>query len=868
MASIGDIWLRVLADANGFEADLVKQTGPAADRAGATLGQKLGAGMKMAIGAAAGALVGVATSQGAELDATMRQLQADTGMTDAAAQAAAKSIASMYAGNLQGITDIGKSMAVVVNGLDLTGAAADAMTQKFLTFETATGQDSTAVSAFHEILNAWSLDASAVPGIMDLLVASHQKYGSSITDNEAALQKLAPQMRAMGMTVTDTVNLLNLFDAAGMDASKAMFALNTAVQKLKPGQTLNDLIKQIASIEDPTKRAQEAVKIFGARGGVNLANALKPGITSLNDFATSAADTAGATDTAAKKVESSWQNVAKEIAHQIAGPLAEIGQQFGPLLMVSTLAGPKVLAALGGIGGALGGALAPAIRDALGLYSPTTKAAIAASEAVGVAMGTATATTATATEGTALAAGQAAVATEVEPAAVAAGTSIGGALALAIATAGGAALAVWANGWLQDWWNGLGKSIGIPMPAAGSGLPGAPAGPAVGSPDWLKTHPNSVVPESTAATPMPTGTNTPGAQWVQTAWVGPIRLSADEIDKAIKAAMRGAPKAIADAGLDMRGAMDTNMSALTRILQSQYTSQLTRAGITVGSSFANGIALSGKTVRAAAEALLKTAADGIRSSRSEIDSAIDQVNADLKAKAITQTAEVTNLVTSLLAPALSTALKSPDKQVQADAKYLEQLLTDRLSEINLRPGIISDKTKALIDAAKKSADPQIREMAKTFEDLYAQDLGKTGQSPKVQDAGTNVGTDTAKSMVQGAIDWLGSSTARQQLGDAWAAAVASVSSALTVVAPAGGAGNPNWRDSGGPVFAGTAYRIGVPEVFVPAVDGRILNESQIARLPTAGDRTQNFNIDHITVADANDEMSVIQRLRFMALAQG
>lgn len=324
---------------------------------GNQLSSKLKSAAAAGIGALAGAGLSAVLSTVNELDAAMRKLQADTGMADDAARAAERSIAGMYANNLQGIAGIGATMAVVINGLDLTGDAADAMTEKFLKYETATGQDSAAVSAFHEILNAWSLDASAVPGIMDKLVASHQKYGSSVADNQASLQQLAPQMIALGMDINDTINLLNLFDAAGLDATKAQFALNTAVKNLKPGQTFNDLIKQVTAIEDPTLRAQEAIKVFGARGGVGLANALKPGITSLDDFATSATDTADATEKAAKRIEASIGNQAVLLMHQAKGVMADLALNLGTsadaILLMFALLGPKLFVIGGGIGGLL-----------------------------------------------------------------------------------------------------------------------------------------------------------------------------------------------------------------------------------------------------------------------------------------------------------------------------------------------------------------------------------------------------------------------------------------------------------------------------------------------------------------------------------
>jgi hypothetical protein len=341
---------------------------------------------------AIGAMFGGVLNLGKELDAATKQLVADTGMTATEAGIAEKALAGMYGNNLQGFDQIGAAMAVVINGLDLTGTAADLMTEKFLKFATATGQDAApAVSSFHELLNAWNLTADAAPGIMDKLIASHQKYGSVVTENEDALRRLAPQMTALGMNVDDTIGLLNLFDAAGMDSAKATFALNTAVKNLKPGQTLNDLIKQITSIQDPTERAQEAIKVFGARGGVNLANALKPGITSLDDFKTSADENADATTKAAAAIESGFGAQATLILHRFGGALADVATNFGPFLMAAALLGPKftmmLTSGLGGLAGAFS-------KKIVGAIVESTPAVVAAGEAQGAAVGAAEGTAA------------------------------------------------------------------------------------------------------------------------------------------------------------------------------------------------------------------------------------------------------------------------------------------------------------------------------------------------------------------------------------------------------------------------------------------------------------------------------------------
>ncbi len=348
MSAIADIFAAVHLDlqTGQFEVDAAKIAGTVGDSMSKTLNSKLKSAAVAGIGALGGMAFSAALAGANQLDAAMRKLQADTGMSADEAKRAEGAIAGMYQHNLQGIDQIGATMAVVINGLDLTGTAADAMTAKFLAFETATGQDSAAVSAFHEILNAWNLDASSAAEIMDQLVASHQKYGGSLADNEASLQRLAPQMIAMGMTIEDTIALLNLFDAAGLDASKAQFALNQAVKNLKPGQTFNDLVKQVSSVEDPLQRAQLAITIFGARGGVGLANVLKPGITGLQDFGFAAQDVAGKTEQAAAAVQSGFGAQATLLIHNFVGALSDLATNFGPLLMLAAVAGPRFMSLL------------------------------------------------------------------------------------------------------------------------------------------------------------------------------------------------------------------------------------------------------------------------------------------------------------------------------------------------------------------------------------------------------------------------------------------------------------------------------------------------------------------------------------------
>jgi ethanolamine utilization microcompartment shell protein EutS len=324
--------------------------------------------VRAALGATLGAGLGIMLSGAEQLDAATRQLQADTGM---------------YRCNLQGFDQISAAMARVHNDLGLTGEMADKTTAAFLKFATATGQDAAAsVAAFDDILDAWGLTAADAQIVMDKLVASHQKYGGSIAENEDALSKLAPQLLALNVGIDGGIALLNMFEASGLDSSKAMFALNYAVKQLKPGQSLDDLIRQVTAIEDPTQRAQKAIELFGARGGVGLANVLRPGVKGLGDFAMGAREVAGATTRAADAIESGLGAQFQLLIKNAGGALADFGTQFGPLLMVAGAFGPKFVAAIGAGLGGLAGVVLPRV---LGAITAAVIPAAVAGEAVGTA---------------------------------------------------------------------------------------------------------------------------------------------------------------------------------------------------------------------------------------------------------------------------------------------------------------------------------------------------------------------------------------------------------------------------------------------------------------------------------------------------
>lgn len=366
---LGDVILRVVGDLTKVKADITKiGDDPAVAKAGTTAGNRFVAGAKAALpgiatagGAAFGALVGIAAKGGAELTAAVASYRAETGATAEEAEVAQASISKLYKNNLNGFEELGAVLASVKTNLGLTGEEGEAAAQRILDYAKVTGQDAVqATEGLDDLLDSLNLSYAEGSGLLDQLVASHQKYGGSVEANQAALSALAPALNAANLSVDDGVGLLNLFAASGIDAAAAPQALTKALTKVKSPEELKALIADISATEDPFLRAQKAADLFGAKAGAKLANALD-GV----DFATFTIDAdaaSGAIERASDVIDKSPLNQLKLAVKGIGGALADVGTKFGPVILgLGQLANPKILTGITTLFGGLAGTILPAL---------------------------------------------------------------------------------------------------------------------------------------------------------------------------------------------------------------------------------------------------------------------------------------------------------------------------------------------------------------------------------------------------------------------------------------------------------------------------------------------------------------------------
>jgi hypothetical protein len=840
VASIGDLFFTLGLDDAKLIPDAKKQGQAAGVAAGQeaskSLSSKLGAGLKtsfMGMGVAASGAFALATKGALEMENVQVDLQRETGLTADEAKRAASEINGIAGRNVQDIGAVSAAFAKVHNDLGLTGDAAAAATEEFVKFGRATGQDAaSAVSAFDDILDAWNLTADDSQSVMDALVVSHHKYGGSIDENQSALASLAPALKAANMNWQDGLEIINLFNASGVDAADATGAFTKALAKVKSPEELQRLIADIRNTEDPLLRAQKAADLFGAKAGPKLANVLKPGSAALDEYGITAEEAAGATDKAADVIDSSFSGRVRKALSEASAALRGFGGDFGPALTGVASLGTLVGSVFPGIGSKIVGGLASALKGLgarfaalLGVELGSKVVASAASEAVAGAVTSATAESSAA-----------------GGAAKLAGSRLGSLLGLGLRL--GLVLAVAeAADLISPELNKLGDSIHDQVFGRGSGFLGSgfslddvpwPLGNK-GAPDWAK-----------GASDAGKGT--------------------DQIAAAVDDSLSHIDASFDRAGEGAGGLARTLPAAVEKATPAAKT-----AGENVGKGITVGVSRGLKgAVLAAARAgkdSLDAYAKGILDKQSVVDQAFQALTNQAKTE-LTRTQEIAHIVGVLTSTELARGLLDKRPGVRAAAEATRETAYARLNELHANADTIGKGAGDALSKALASKDPAVRSAARTLRSAIERNI-----TPKTKPKGEAAVTDVAAG--------LNDKTARQRVVTAAGFLVRFINSLLTINAnvtvnatvrrrnTGGSHAGSAPRQHGGPVTPFGSYVVGErgPELFVPRVSGHIVphNVSAAHESPAAANVAYNVNMTAARPTTVVDAMRELRRYGEMGL---
>lgn len=375
--TVANAFVQIMPSAQGAKESITSAILPAAEEAGNSAGDSIGAGILgkleslsgplMAVGGTILGAIGVSKIAGAlmdiggEFDAMRDTIIIGTGASGEALESLASSAESIAttvpisfedAGNI--VQDVNTRMGLVGDELEGVGnrvAALGELTGKVINMDALTGS-----------LNAFGVSGEDASAKMDYLFGVTQNTGIGFDKLTGILETNAPALQALGFSMEQSANMAGLLDKAGLDASGTMGKMGKALVELaQPGESADAAFQRVVgSIEDYVAQGDEAAaldlasSVFGTKGASQFVAAVKSGSVSLDaltDSALGAGEGIMGTMEATMDWPERWeliQNKSKEALAPLGGALMDAASQGAEALSAAIdQIDPEVFAELG-----------------------------------------------------------------------------------------------------------------------------------------------------------------------------------------------------------------------------------------------------------------------------------------------------------------------------------------------------------------------------------------------------------------------------------------------------------------------------------------------------------------------------------------
>ncbi len=308
------------------------------------------AGKEMSVGVTA-PLVGVyKASEKAfnEVDAGMDAVVTKTGATGDALEALQDVMKNVATSIPTDFETAGNAVGEVNTRFGLTGDALEELSGKFVMFGQLNETDvPNAVDKTQQILSAFGLTADDAGGMLDTLNDVSQRTGVSVDELMASTQANATAFKELGFGAADTINFLGQLDVSGADSQAVLAGLKKAMQNAakegKPmSSALEDVQNRIMNAKDSSEATTEAMKLFGAKAGPAIAQAVREGKLSFDDLGRMLSDAEGNIETTFENTQDAADEWKLEM-NKLKVPLSDLSEAIqGNLTPYIELAATKI----------------------------------------------------------------------------------------------------------------------------------------------------------------------------------------------------------------------------------------------------------------------------------------------------------------------------------------------------------------------------------------------------------------------------------------------------------------------------------------------------------------------------------------------
>ena len=312
------------------------------------LAGKLGMSGELLTGIAAIGVVAVEAGKqlfelGVQFDETSSTIGRATGATGASLDGLNESFRNVLASGEveQSMSQVSAAFGLLSTKLDLTGAPLEKLTEDFGKFADINGVDlKQSVGEVTDVMNKWNISTAQAPDLMDQLTRASQMSGTSVDALSQQLKLGGAQFQELGLSLTDSLAMISAFNKEGVNSESVMFGLRYALglwskEGKEASTTLQSVFQQIKDAKSPTEALTIAVQNFGGRAGTDMAQAIRDGKVSIEEFEKSismAKGTVDRTDEATKTFGDSMAAFGNQIKAAFA-PVAEVLVEVGKLVL-------------------------------------------------------------------------------------------------------------------------------------------------------------------------------------------------------------------------------------------------------------------------------------------------------------------------------------------------------------------------------------------------------------------------------------------------------------------------------------------------------------------------------------------------------
>ncbi len=298
----------------------------------------------IAIGsAAATGLAAAAVKIGDEFKEAENTIRAGTGASGKDLDALKDSFNEVFANVPNDSQEVATAIADLNTELGLTGEDLTSATTAFLNLSRTMGDDASgAIKSVSDSLVAFGEPATSVEEHLDKLTVASQAVGVPVSDLSSAVVKFAPQLKEMGLNLEESTALFANMEAAGLETSRMMPGLNTAMKKLTDaGVTdmsagLSELIDDIKNAETDTESLALAQDAFGAGAGIRFKDAILSGAMEFDSLLEVMQNSEGTLATLGEETltTSDKFDIMKNKVKGALEPVGSMATMAGPLIMI------------------------------------------------------------------------------------------------------------------------------------------------------------------------------------------------------------------------------------------------------------------------------------------------------------------------------------------------------------------------------------------------------------------------------------------------------------------------------------------------------------------------------------------------------